>query len=169
MTDLEIRPTGSFRLLSPADKESYLDHLYRLEPEAQRLRFAGAVSQAYIADYACRALLPPSVVVGYFVDGTLRGTGELQPAAPGNCEMAEAAFAVERPYRGKGIGTELMRCIIVEAQRRGISTIFTTCQVENLRMRQLAEKYNAKLRIEHNEVAAYVPARDAALTAATRV
>jgi len=63
----------------------------------------------------------------------------------------------------------LMRCIIVEAQRRGISTIFTTCQVENLRMRQLAEKYNAKLRIEHNEVAAYVPARDAALTAATRV
>lgn len=161
----------TYRKLSTSDRQIFLDHLCRLDQDAQRLRFSGAVSTAFIENYVGKALASPAVVYGSFVDGTLRGTGELQSVSDSARHDAEAAFAVERPYRGIGVGTELMRRIIISAQNRGIRTIYTICVAENTRMRQLAEKYKAKLRIEHNEVAASLtmpPVNPASLAAEWR-
>ncbi|WP_137388472.1 GNAT family N-acetyltransferase [Rhodoligotrophos defluvii] len=143
----------SYRKLGLHDVGRLAEHLKRLDPEAKHFRFGTAVSDRFLEEHARKALRWPGIVEGCFVDGELRGTGELQPTLDGLPLEAEAAFAVEKPFRGRGIGTELMRRAIVSAQNRYIETIYTICALENLRMRRLAQKYGAELRIEYNEVA----------------
>ena len=45
---------GSVRKLWPTETEKFRDHLLRLDKESRRLRFAHAVSDAFIEDYASR-------------------------------------------------------------------------------------------------------------------
>ena len=55
------------------------------------------------------------VIFGAFIDGELRGAGELRPLAPDQAtapflvgpSKAEAAFSVERSYRRRGLGVQL--------------------------------------------------------------
>ena len=88
------------------------------------------------ASWARSAMRPPSpmprnalnaegLMFGGFVDGTLRGLGELRPASappPGFVlgTEAEAAFAVEKAYRRNGLGQALFRRIAAAARNRGV-------------------------------------------------
>ena len=143
---------GTYRKLWIGDLGIFVEHLERLDREAKYLRFGGGTSPQFLKDHARKALQWPGIVDGYFIDGILRGTGELQPLPDSFPLEAEAAFTVEKPFRGQGVGTELMRRAIISAQNRHITTIYTICMVENQRMRRLAQKYKAELRIEHNEI-----------------
>jgi hypothetical protein len=62
---------------------------------SRHTRFAGAVSDEFIARHAATVTDFGVVVHGFFVDGTLRGASELRPIGTLFTHEAEAAFSIE--------------------------------------------------------------------------
>src|SRR5262247_2219885 len=104
----EPLPEGSIRRLWPTDAELFREHLLRLDKESRRLRFAHAVSDAFIEEYANRMDEFGSMVFAYIVAGRVRGAAELRRLGDVWGVEAEAAFSVERIHQDNGIGSELM-------------------------------------------------------------
>jgi RimJ/RimL family protein N-acetyltransferase len=142
---------GTIRKLMPGERDAFAAHLLRLDPASRRARFAAAVSDAFVIGYARRALHAASVLHGWFLDGTLRAAAELHPYGTAAPELAEAAFSVEQPHQNSGIGTELMARTILAARNRRIRLLHVRCVVDNRRMRAIARRYGAELRLEHGD------------------
>src|SRR5262245_5013782 len=113
-------PEGSIRRLWPTDAPLFRQHLLRLDKESRRLRFAHAVSDAFIEDYASRMSEFGSIVFAYLVEGRVRGAAELRRLADVWGHEAEAAFSVEKIYQDHGIGSELMGRVVRAARNRSI-------------------------------------------------
>jgi GNAT superfamily N-acetyltransferase len=147
----------SVRRLWPSDRAVILDYFLRLDAETRANRFMGAVSEAGVRAYAENAATADGLIFGAFVDGTLRGLGELRPAGPrppgtlrGRMALgpeAEAAFAVERDFRRNGIGAALFARITDAARNRCVSDLHVRCLSRNGPMRGLAAKLGADLRL----------------------
>src|SRR5512139_512715 len=69
---------GTIRKLWIGETDAYRDHLVRLDRESRNRRFAGAVSDEFIARHAASAGDLGVVLHGFFVDGILRGAAELR-------------------------------------------------------------------------------------------
>src|SRR5262245_28957619 len=151
MSELEAGE-GVIRRLWPTETTKFRDHLLRLDRDSRRMRFAHAVSDAFIEDYAGRMSEYGSVVYGYLVDGQVRGAAELRRL--GDCwgEEAEAAFSVERPHQDNGVGSDLMGRVVRAARNRGIRRLYMSCLAENAKMQVIAKKHEAVLRFEYGEV-----------------
>ena len=67
------------RRLWPGEALLMRDHLLRLDPHSRRNRFGSAVSDAFIIHYADRLFRSGATIIGGFLDGDLRGAGELYP------------------------------------------------------------------------------------------
>ena len=148
---------GLFRRLWPPDRGKIRDHLLRLHGEDRLLRFAGHVSDARLEAY-CRDLdWSRSVVLGYVVDGEVRGVAELKPMPEGRVGAAEVALSVERPLQNRGVGTELLRRLIVIARNRSIGTLHMVCLLENGQVQRLVRKQGATLSFEAGEVEGRLP------------
>ncbi|WP_336490723.1 GNAT family N-acetyltransferase [Methylobacterium nigriterrae] len=140
----------SVRRLWPSDRAAIVDYFLRLDPETRANRFMGAVSEAGVRAYAASAVTADGLMFGAFVDGTLRGLGELRPAGPRPPGRvlgpdAEAAFAVERAFRRNGLGAALFARITHAARNRGVSDLHVRCLSRNGPMRGLAAKLGAAL------------------------
>ncbi|MGE3832527.1 MAG: GNAT family N-acetyltransferase, partial [Parvibaculaceae bacterium] len=83
--------------------------------------------------------------------GVLRGTAELRIILPTSTE-AEAAFAVEKSFPDKGLGSAHMDRLLTAAQNRGVARLHLICLTENIRMRRLADKFGARIRIADGEI-----------------
>ena len=118
-SDLEAGE-GIARRLWPTETDKFRDHLLRLDPESRRMRFAHAVSDAFIEQYASRMTAYGSLVYGHLVDGKVRGAAELRRLGDTWGEEAEAAFTVEKPYQGHGVGSDLMGRVVRAARNRNI-------------------------------------------------
>src|SRR5690349_7190194 len=136
---------GSVRKLWPTETERFRDHLLRLDKESRRLRFAHAVSDAFIEDYASRMTEFGSVVYGHILDGHVRGAAELRRLGDSWGTEAEAAFSVEKPYQDQGVGSELMGRVVRAARNRGIRRLYMSCLAENSKMQTIARKHEAEL------------------------
>lgn len=147
--------TGHIRKLWQADKEAFRAHLLRLDFDSRRRRFAMAASDAFIERYVETCFHLDSVIHGYFVDGELRGVGELR-FLDTSTTQAEAAFSVETAWQGKGIGTELMEHTILTARNRGISRVYMNCLASNRSMQKMARSAGAELDFEAGEVVGLV-------------
>ena len=149
------------RLYKP-DLPLFRDHLVRLDPQTRYDRYGLHVSDAYLADYADLCFAPGSITYGYFEDGVVRGAAELRTyaskAARGEKD-AEAAFSVERPWRRRGIGTQLMGHVVLAARNRRIATLTIFCLRHNQAMLKLARKFEADLVFELNDVTGKLVAR----------
>ena len=143
---------GSVRKLWPTETEKFRDHLLRLDKESRRLRFAHAVSDAFIEDYASRMTEFGSVVYGHIIDGHVRGAAELRRLGDSWGTEAEAAFSVEKPYQDQGVGSELMGRVVRAARNRGVRRLYMSCLAENSKMQTIARKHEAELRFEYGEV-----------------
>ncbi len=154
---------GQIRRLYPADLPAFRDHLLRLDEESRHSRFGGAVSAAFLTNYAERCFGIDDVIYGYVVDNVLRGAGELRglghnlPLGFGG--SAEAAFSVEREWRGRGVGTELMARIVRAARNRRADTLYMSCLTSNQAMIAIARKFSAQLRREPDEAFASLEPR----------
>ena len=103
------------RRLWHGDMPAFRDHLLRLDSRSRQHRFGGGMSDDFIADYAVSCFGQGDLVFGAFVDGRLRGAGELRSKeaiwseqAPFQRHIhAEAAFSVEDDFRRRGIGEQL--------------------------------------------------------------
>ena len=75
-SDIHIR-----RLWAP-DKDAFRDHLLRLDAMSRAERFSGGVSDDFLIRYADHCFGAGDLVFGAFIDGELRGAGELRSKEP---------------------------------------------------------------------------------------
>jgi RimJ/RimL family protein N-acetyltransferase len=143
---------GIVRRLWPTETDRFRDHLLRLDKESRRMRFAHAVTDAFIEEYASRMSEFGSLVYGHIVDGKVRGAAELRRLGDAWGREAEAAFSVEKAWQDRGVGTELMGRVVRAARNRAIRRLYMSCLAENDRMRSIARKHEAVLRFEYGEV-----------------
>ncbi|MBI1205358.1 MAG: GNAT family N-acetyltransferase [Rhodopseudomonas sp.] len=149
---------GTVRKLWPTETDAYRDHLLRLDPESRNTRFSGAVADEVIVRHAATASEFGVVVHGFFIDGVLRGAGELRPIGPLFSHEAEAAFSIERDWQSHGVGTALMERTLLSARNRGIKLLRMDCLAANRRMQQLARKFEAGLSFDFGSVVGEVAA-----------
>lgn len=143
---------GLIRKLWISEAEDYRDHLLRLDPDSRRNRFAGAVSDQFVRDYANLSFGIDAVIHGFFVDGILRGAAELRPIGAPMTREAEAAFSIEKPWQSHGVGSVLLERTLLAARNRGLKFLHMACLTDNRRMQQLARKYDAELRFDFSSV-----------------
>ncbi|HLJ72300.1 MAG TPA: GNAT family N-acetyltransferase [Roseiarcus sp.] len=167
--DQPLAPHATIRRLWEADRELFRGHLLRLDPESRHDRFNGGASDEFLHRYVDRCFAPGDVIFGAFVDGELRGAGELRPleaeaarprffAAPGK---AEAAFSIERPYRRHGLGVQLFERLMRAAAAHRIGEIDFTCASDNKAMQGLARKFSAEMHFAANQITGRLTARHA--------
>jgi len=143
---------GTTRRLWPTETDKFRDHLLRLDKDSRRLRFAHAVSDTFVEDYASRMTEYGSLVYGHVVDGKVRGAAELRRLGDGWGEEAEAAFSVEKAYQDNGVGSDLMGRVVRAARNRRVRRLYMSCLAENAKMQVIAKKHEAVLRFEYGEV-----------------
>jgi GNAT superfamily N-acetyltransferase len=130
----ELLPhNGRIRKLWMAENDIYRDHLLRLDPQSRRSRFGGGVSDQFIENYGAVANSLDSVIHSFFVDGILRGTGELRPLGADFQQEAETAFSIEAPWQSHGVGTALLDRTLLAARNRGFKLLHMACLAENRR------------------------------------
>jgi GNAT superfamily N-acetyltransferase len=149
---------GVIRKLWLGEADKYRDHLLRLDPESRRNRFGGAVADEFIANFVNLTLSLDAVVHGFFVDGQLRGAGELRTLGATASDEAEAAFSIETAWQSHGVGSALLERTLLAARNRGIKLLHMTCLAHNMRMQQLARKFDAELTFDFGSVIGEVEA-----------
>jgi GNAT superfamily N-acetyltransferase len=132
---------GTVRKLWSTEKDKFRDHLLRLDGKSRHMRFAHAVSDSFIVEYASRMTALDSIAFGYVVDGQVRAAAELRKLAEHWGRDAEAAFSVEPEYQNQGIGSELMSHVIRAARNRGVLHLYMSCLADNRRMQSIARKH----------------------------
>src|SRR5215470_216579 len=150
MSNEPIADGGAIRKLWIGETEAFRDHLLRLDLDSRRSRFAGAVADDFIRNYAEMSFGLDSIIHGYFVDGVLRGAAELRPL--GSEQEAEAAFSIEKPWQSLGVGSALLARTLLAARNRGYKLLHMACLAENRRMQQLARKFDAELSFDFGSV-----------------
>ncbi|CAO4138864.1 N-acetyltransferase domain-containing protein [Methylorubrum thiocyanatum] len=147
----------SLRRLWPSDGPALRAFFLRLDPETRASRFMAAVSDRTVASYAARAMTAPGMVVGVFVDGTLRAVGELRPFSQSQAgdlqdgRRAEVALTVEQGFRRSGLGSRLLRRLAEAARNRGIAELRLRCLPHNAPMRRLVAGFDAEVRLTEGE------------------
>ncbi|MDF3606781.1 GNAT family N-acetyltransferase [Paracoccus sp. DMF-8] len=152
LSGLDIRnPDGlqiTLRGLSPRDVQQHQDHLQRLTPEDRRLRFHSAMSDGAIIDYAHRLDWSHAYIFGIFVDGILRGVGELVRIDDTN--EGELSVSVEKEFQKAGLGRILTRALVVAGRKLGLKRIRMLYVRENTRMKALANNLGATSQYAHD-------------------
>jgi GNAT superfamily N-acetyltransferase len=155
------------RRLWRADMAVFRAHLLRLDPQSRNDRFGGGVSDEFLIRYSENCFGAGDLVFGAFVDGKLRGAGELRSADAIWTEqapfmrhvLAEAAFSVEEPYRRQGIGERLFARIVRAASNHGVETVEIMCQADNRPMQKLVAKFSPELRFHAHAITGRLIAR----------
>ena len=135
----------SIHRLYDSDIEDVKAHFMRLDMKNRRLRFGNPVNDGFLEQYAETILKSVSLVQGAYVDGVLRGVGEIRGLPTNWTKSAEAALSVEEDWQNMGIGGALLKRLVATAQNRGISQIYMMCLKENTKMQHLATKHEAIL------------------------
>lgn len=149
MDETTAMRTGIIRKLFRTEESLFRDHLLRLDAAGRRDRFMGGVADEFLVRYATECFASKSLVLGHFEEDNLRAAGELH--APDDDLTSDIAFSVEPEFRNRGIGTAMLRRLILSARNRKIQHLRMNCHGENRAMQALARKFKADLRIDHAE------------------
>src|SRR5437763_8484519 len=122
------------------------------DPTSHSNRFAVAVPDQFVRDYAELSLGIDALIHGFFVDAILRGAAELRPIGGPLTREAEAAFSIEKPWQSHGVGSVLLERTLLAARNRGLKFLHMACLTDNRRMLQLARKYDAELSFDFASV-----------------
>lgn len=143
---------GLIRKLWGAESDAYCEHLLRLDPDTRRNRFGGLLPDDTLRRCAESARKGDVIIHGFFVDGVLRGAADLRFLPPPQDREAEAAFSIEKPWQGRGVGSALLaRCLLV-ARNRSVKRVHVCCLADNQRMQRLARKFQAEIAFDSGEV-----------------
>jgi GNAT superfamily N-acetyltransferase len=107
----------------------------------------GGVADEFLVRYATECFAGKSLVLGFFEQDNLRAAGELH--APDDELTSAIAFSVVPEFRNRGIGTVVLRRLILSARNRKIQYLRMNCHGQNQAMQALARKFKADLRIDH--------------------
>lgn len=107
------------RVLDSTTLEDYRQHLLRLDGQSRHARFGWAMDDAGINAHCLRVMGEGAIVIGGYVEGTVRGGVELWPVA----DRAEIVFSVEKDWQRQGLGTALVERAVAEAKRQGMTSV----------------------------------------------
>jgi GNAT superfamily N-acetyltransferase len=147
---------GVIRRLWAGERDQVRDHLLRLDAEDRQLRFGGYASTAHIAAYCEGLEWSRGLVLGYVVTGQVRGIGELKLLTDSSSRAAELAVSVERPFQNRGVGSALLRGLVVAARNRLIARIHMVCLIENGRAVRMARRLDGALVFDGGEAEALI-------------
>ncbi|HSA83164.1 MAG TPA: GNAT family N-acetyltransferase [Geminicoccaceae bacterium] len=147
---------GTIRKLRVGERDKVRNHLLRLEGPDRQLRFGGHVNSARIAAYCAELDFSRALVLGYLVEGEVRAIGELKRLAGRWPRTAEIAISVERRFQGCGVGSKLLRGLIVAARNRLFQRLYMVCLIDNSRMTRLARRFDGRLKVDRGEVEARI-------------
>lgn len=136
------------RRLWARDAPAVLAHYLRLDACSRRRRFFAAIDDAALAERAALVGSPALPMVGGLDGDALRALGELSLDGEGT---AEVALSVEPAWRGRGVGTAILRRLVEKASNRGIRRIQARCLDDNRAMLQLARRAGAVIRNDAGE------------------
>ena len=154
------------RLLQPQDAPLLLDLYHQLSPESRRRRFHGNVdnlSPEVLAQGASDLANVDNLTVRGAVVATQRnGRGEeeivaiarlARPLGVPDAPCAEAAIVVRDDFQGQGIGSELLRRLVLLAKRMRIQTMVASFNSYNEGAIKLFRELNLPytIDIEHGE------------------
>lgn len=142
---------GTIRHLRPSELPRFRDHLLRLDRESRHDRFNGAITDAFLEQYARRSFEEGATVVGYVEDDRVLGAAELHERADLYPPTGEIAFSVEKEMQHRGLGSRLFQRLIMHAYALGYTRLRVTTHSENSAMKALARKFNAELTFEQGE------------------
>ena len=125
----------------------YQAHIFRLDPQTRRCRFGMDADDAFLDQYLRSAPDLGTKLFAFVEHDTIRASAELRPVD--RKTSAEATICVEDGWRKMGIGSALMRQILIAAHSTCISEIYVGCQASNRAMLRLASKFDADITI-HN-------------------
>lgn len=146
---LKLHDPGAFRALWTFDREAYLAHLLRLTPTDRLSRFQYAATDAQIERHVDEFLKGGGHVIGWFIDGELRGAAEVALLRDG--VSAEAAFEVEGDWRGRGVGAELVGRALLWARNRGVQRLMIHTTRRNTAMLKAATQRGAVFEFDLSE------------------
>jgi GNAT superfamily N-acetyltransferase len=132
-----------FRRLWLAERDLYLSHLRRLDPEGRRTRFGAYVTNDALRRFVDDAASSHAIVHAAVVGETARGISEVRSVPGAWPSTAEVAISVEAPFRGLGFGRGLMGRAVTTARNRGLHRLVLVCSVSNTAMRRLAAEFGA--------------------------
>jgi GNAT superfamily N-acetyltransferase len=148
--------SGAIRRLWPIERDRVTRHLLRLDPESRRLRFGGLVGPERIRVYGAGLDWRQAVIVGYLEAGELRGLGELLPITGDGPRAAELAVSVESRWQNRGIGTALLRRLIIAGRNRLIGRLIMVCLMDNRRVLHMARRFEGRLKFDRGEALARI-------------
>ncbi len=82
-------------------------------------------------------------MMGYFVDGILRGVAEVHYDRSSAPVKAEIALSIENDFQNRRVGSKLMSIIVVILHEKSINNADVIYDTENKRMYYLAQKHGA--------------------------
>ena len=147
---------GVIRRLWVGERDKIRDHLLRLVDEDRVLRFGGYASAAHIAAYCERLDWSRVLVVGYVTGSEVRGLAQLELIGAGWPRAAELAVSVERPFQNRGIGTALLRRLVVAARNRLIERVYMICAIDNGGAVRMARRLDGALHFRNGEAEARI-------------
>lgn len=147
----------AIRRLRAFDRPEIETHFRSLDPQSLRLRFGVPMPHSTMRAYTAEIFRDSAIVFGAFPDSHLRGLGELRPMRD-TPRAAETALTVELPWQNRGIGDALLSRLIVAARNRGFTQVQMLCLATNQRMRHLACKHRAELRMTTGQISATLTA-----------
>lgn len=137
------------RTLLPNELPKYRDHLLRLSPEDRRLRFGYLIGDDGIDAFIDRLKTRNTRILAHH-DPALHIVGATHVAIQDR-HTAELAFSVDEPYRGRGIGRDLVKRGLLWAGNRGIRQVHLHFLTENRSMRKLARDAEMQIEVEAGE------------------
>ena len=147
---------GVIRRRWPSERAKVRDHLLRLDRDDRLLRFGGYASAAQITAYCDRLDWSRGLIVGYVIGSKVRSIGELKLLGADWPRAAELAVSVERRFQNRGIGTALMRRLVLVARNRLNERIHMLCLMDNGRAVSMARRLDCTLRVAHGEAEARI-------------
>ncbi len=154
------------RLLRPADAAGLIDLFERLSSEARRRRFhAGAdrvsdelklEAAQQLANVDNRTLGGAVIALERTTEGRERIVGVARLARPADqphAPQAEAAVVVRDDMQGRGVGTELLRRLVLLARQMHVSSILAVIEADNLPALRVFRNLNLpyQLSVSHGE------------------
>ena len=141
-----------YRKLWPIEIAAYRDHLLRLDETDRIARFLAPTPDSVIRRHVDTIDLPWTLMIGAFIDGTLRGVVELCGSRADNMRCVELAVSVERAFQNTGAGSELVRRAVLAARNRSIRQVTMVCLPRNRRMQRICGKMKGLLDFDEADV-----------------
>lgn len=147
----ESNSEGVIRQLRPSEETLFRGHLLNLDGASRRDRFNGVTGDQFVAAYSDRCFCDGTTVIGYMVDGQVRGVAELHERPELTEPTGEIAFSVEKDLQHQGIGSRLFARLIDSARGAGYERLLVTTRPSNAAMKALAKKFSSRVTFEAGE------------------